>query len=120
LPTCGLTINPRKKANTRVALGNIEQAVSAVRTQDREEGHYSLYFPVVPKKTGEFRPILDLRSLNLHIARRKFQMLTIKQLLGLVQPGDWFTTIDLKDAYFHVEIAPKHRKYLRFAFQGVA
>jgi len=37
-----------------------------------------------------------------------------------VQPSDWFTTIDLKDAYFHVKIAPKHRKYLRFAFQGVA
>ncbi|XP_034079168.1 uncharacterized protein LOC117550754 [Gymnodraco acuticeps] len=47
-------------------------------------------------------------------------MLTIKQLLGLVQPGDWFTTIDLKDACFHVEIAPKHRKYLRFSFMGVA
>ena len=34
-------------------------------------------------------------------------MLTIKQLMVLVQPGDWFTTIDLKDAYFHVEIAPE-------------
>jgi len=44
------------------------------------------------------------------------------QLLELVQPRDWFTTIDLKDAYFHVEIArkPKHRKYLRFAFMGIA
>jgi len=44
------------------------------------------------------------------------------QLLELVQPGDWFTTINLKDAYFHVKIArkPKHRKYLHFAFQGIA
>ena len=47
-------------------------------------------------------------------------MLTMKQLMGLVQPGDWFTTIDLKDAYFHVDISPKHRKYLRFDFQGIA
>ena len=47
-------------------------------------------------------------------------MLTIKQLRELEQPGDWFTTIDLKDAYFHVKIAPKHRRYLRFAFQGIA
>ena len=78
-----------------------------------------MYFLVL-KKTMEFRPILDLRSLNRHIACREFRMLTIKQLLGLVQPGDWFTTIDLNDAYFHVEIAPKHRKYLRFAFQGIA
>lgn len=27
--------------------------------------------------------------------------------------------VDLKDAYFHIAIYPPHRKYLRFAFQGV-
>ena len=96
-----------------------KQAVSVVHPQQKERGFYSMYF-LVSKKTGEFRPILDLRSLNLHICRRKFRMLTIKQLMGLVQPGDWFTTIDLKDAYFHVEIVPEHRKYVRFAFQGIA
>ena len=37
-----------------------------------------------------------------------------------MHPGNWFTTIDLKDVYFHVEIAPEHRKYLRCAFQGIA
>ncbi|KAL3067396.1 hypothetical protein OYC64_017183 [Pagothenia borchgrevinki] len=76
-----------------------KQAVSVVHPRHREKGLYSMYFLVL-KKTGEFRPILDLRSLNRHIACRKFRMLTIKQLLGLVQPGDWFTTIDLKDTYF--------------------
>ncbi|KAL0148967.1 hypothetical protein M9458_055771, partial [Cirrhinus mrigala] len=30
----------------------------------------------------------------------------------------WFTTIDLKDTYFHVPIAPQHRPFLHFAFQG--
>ena len=39
--------------------------------------------------------------------------LGVLQLLELVQLGDWFTTIDLKDADFHVEIAS-------FAFQGIA
>ncbi len=34
--------------------------------------------------------------------------------------GDWFVTIDLKDAYFHVEILPQHRKFLSFAFRGEA
>ncbi len=29
-------------------------------------------------------------------------------------------TIDLKDAYFHIEILPQHRKFLRFAFGGEA
>ena len=40
--------------------------------------------------------------------------------MELVQLGNWFLTIDLKDAYFHVKVAPKHRKFLCFAFQGTA
>ncbi|KAI2653826.1 Gag-Pol polyprotein [Labeo rohita] len=38
----------------------------------------------------------------------------------LIQSGDWFVTVDLKDAYFYVEILPQHRKFLRFAFGGEA
>ncbi len=33
---------------------------------------------------------------------------------------DWFAAIDLKDAYFHVSILPRHRPFLRFAFEGRA
>ncbi len=29
-------------------------------------------------------------------------------------------SLDLKDAYFHIQIAPHHRRFLRFAFEGVA
>lgn len=32
-------------------------------------------------------------------------MLTVKQLLELVKPGDWLTTIDLNNAYLHIEVA---------------
>ncbi len=31
-----------------------------------------------------------------------------------------FFSLDLKDAYFHIQIAPHHRRLLRFAFEGVA
>lgn len=55
---------------------------------------------------GGFRPILDLRIQNLCITRKTFHMLTIRRLLEL-QTGDWFITIDMKDAYFHVEVALK-------------
>lgn len=41
------------------------------------------------------------------IACRTFHILTIKWLLELVWPGNLLTTIDLKDAYFHVVVAPK-------------
>lgn len=45
---------------------------------------------------------------------------TILLLLELVQWGDLFTTINLKDAYICDELAPKRRMFQRFAFQGVA
>ena len=42
-------------------------------------------FHVLPgfRKTGEFRPMLDLHGLNRHFSCRKFRMVTMKQLLGL-------------------------------------
>ena len=45
-------------------------------------------------------------------------MLTAKSLVRTIRPGDWFTSIDLKDAFFHIPIYPPHRKFLRFGFQG--
>ncbi len=82
---------------------------------DREFGFYSRYF-VVPK----LRPILDLRLLNRSVRRLKFRMLTVKQVVSQIRSKDWFITIDLKDAYFHISILPSHRKFLRFAYRGKA
>ncbi len=62
------------------------------------------------------RPILDLRRLNFSLYKRKFKMLTMKTIMSQIQGGDWFVTIDLKDAYFHIQVVQRHRKFLRFAF----
>ncbi len=47
-------------------------------------------------------------------------MITLKQILSQIRPGDWFMSLDLKDAYFHIQVAPHHRRFLRFAFEGMA
>lgn len=49
-----------------------------------------------------------------------FKMLTLKQILSQVFLRDWFFSVDLKDAYLHIQIIPHYRPFLRFAFKGVA
>ncbi len=89
-------------------------AVERVPPAQSESRFYSRYF-LVPKKDGGLRPILDLRYLNRTLMRRLFRMITLKQILSQICPGDWFFSLDLKDAYFHIQI-----EFLRFAFEGVA
>ncbi|KAI2665989.1 Transposon Ty3-G Gag-Pol polyprotein [Labeo rohita] len=96
-----------------------KEAIEVVPPHDRESGFYSRYF-IVPKKDGGLRPIIDLRRLNRSVMKLKFKMLTVKQVVSQIRSKDWFVTIDLKDAYFHVSILPQHRKFLRFAFRGEA
>lgn len=47
-----------------------------------------------------------------------FYMLSTAKVLRAVAKGEWFTSIDLKDAYFHVPVIPHHREFFRFALQG--
>ena len=59
------------------------------------------------KPHSHWRPILDLNKPNLSE--------TIRTSL---QQGEWVTSIDFKDAYFHIPIQEQSRKYLRFHIQG--
>lgn len=96
-----------------------KKAINRIPLKERNAGFYSRYF-LVPKRDGNYRPILDLRVLNKALMPLRFRMLTPRRLVQFIRPNDWFITIDLKDAYFHIPIHHRHRKYLRFAFGGIA
>ncbi len=102
-----------------IAVLLVKDAIEPVPPADMRSGLFSPYF-IVPKKGGGLRPILDLRVLNRALHKLPFKMLTQKRIFGCVRPLDWFAAIDLKDAYFHVSILPRHRPFLRFAFEGQA
>ena len=73
---------------------------------------------LVPKPNNKWRPILDLSNLNLFLKTEKFKMETPETIRTSLQKGEWVTSIDFKDAYFHIPIQEQSRKYLRFHFQG--
>ena len=76
-------------------------------------GLYSRFFVVLKRDSDKWWSILDLSHVNRHcITKEKFQMDTLDQFRELVNTGDFITSINLSDAYFHVLIHPSHRKYL--------
>ncbi len=96
----------------------VKGAVETVSPAQSESGFYSLYL-LVPKKDGGLRPILDLRHLNHALMNWPFRIITTKQILLHICPGDWLFSLYMKDAYFHIQIASPNRRFLRFAFEGV-
>ena len=79
-------------------------------------GFYSNLF-LVPKKSRGLRPVINLKPLNLFI-KEKFKLETTRSIRKALSPGDWVTSIDLKDVYFNVPVHPDFRKYLRVAVGG--
>ena len=69
---------------------------------------------LVPKPNIKWRPILDLSQLNLYLSPGTFKMETPETIRLSLQKGEWVTSLDFSDAYFHIPISQRSRKYLRF------
>ena len=102
-----------EEVRTLLAKGAIERVANP-----SSGGFYSHLF-TVRKANGKLRPVLDLSNLNRFLRRIPFRMETTSSVRSLVRRGDWATSIDLTDAYFHVLIHPSDRKWLRFVWGGV-
>jgi hypothetical protein len=72
----------------------------------------------VPKGEDDICPVFDLRWLNQFVAADHFKMEDIRTAIALLEPGDWLTKVDIKDAYMHVLMHADHRPYLGFQRQG--
>ena len=123
LPTFqGLKITPLRSGQKSVILQEVQEmlvkkAIEAVPERISGQGVYSTIF-LVPKKSGDLRPVINLKPLNRLLYVPHFRMETLQNVIHAVRPGEWMATLDLKDAYFHVPIHPQHRKYLRFRVAG--
>lgn len=73
---------------------------------------------LVQKKNGKFRPVINLKKLNEYVTYHHFKQETLDTILNNINRGDFFTSIDLKDAYFSIPIHENDRKYLKFIWNG--
>ena len=110
--------NPQRQSHLLEALYQLvnKNAVEPVANQD-SLGFYNWLF-LVPKPNNQWRPILDLSTLNTFLNTELFIMETPETIRTLLQTGEWVTSIDFKDAYFHIPIHSQSRKFMRFHIQG--
>ena len=110
--------NPHRNSYLLEALHQLidKNAVELVLKQT-SLGFFNRLF-LVPKPNNKWRPILDLSHLNLFLKVEKFKMETPETIRTSLQQGEWVTSVDFKDAYFHIPIQEQSKKYLRFHVQG--
>ena len=111
-------VNPHRDKYLMEALHQLidKNAVELVQNP-RSLGFFNRLF-LVPKPNNRWRPILDLSKLNLFLKVEKFKMETPETIRSSLQQGEWVTSIDFQDAYFHIPIQEQSRKYLRFHVRG--
>ena len=111
-------VNPQRQSHLLEALHQLtnKKAVEPVANQN-SLGFYNRLF-LVPKPNNRWRPILDLSTLNTFLNTESFKMETPETIRTSLQVGEWVTSIDFKDAYFHIPIHCQSRKYMRFHIQG--
>jgi len=93
-------------------------AIQVVPDAKAYPGFYSRLF-LVPKPGNKWRPVIDLSQLNKFVKIPHFQMETASTIRSSLRQGEWVTSIDLTDAYFHLKIKRKFQRYFRFHIQGV-
>lgn len=75
---------------------------------------YASAVVLVKKKSGETRMCVDFRTLNKVTARDNFPIPLIEDCISYLGGKRYFTTMDLKDGFFHVTMAPDSVKYTSF------
>lgn len=69
---------------------------------------------LVDKKNGKTRLCVDYRQLNKKIVRDRFPLPLIEDQLDLLQNARYFSTLDLRNGFFHVPIDKNSQKYTAF------
>jgi len=77
------------------------------------------FFAVPKKQKNQWRPIVNLRPLNVYIDNPHFKMETIKTVRQFIVKDSFLISIDLADAYMSFVIRQSFRQFLGFSWKGI-
>ena len=111
-PPCSVSRNPSKKQEI---IRQVEDLVDSGRVSEvplSSIGFWGHVFLV--EQPNKMRLILDLSPLNKFLNIPSFQMVSMPEILKMISPGDWMTSVDIEKAYWQVPIHPHFRKFFQF------
>ena len=78
----------------------------------------SSIFCVSKKGTSKLRLCLDLRLLNRFLEPPRFKLEGLQVVCSLLAKGDWTCSIDLRNAYWHVPLSRRIKRFFQFRWLG--
>jgi len=94
-----------------------QEVIKPVKEEERESPYVISTFFGIPKPDGRMRGVINLKTINPYIPTTHFKMENLKTLKSLIRQRDYLIKIDLRDAFWHLAIHPKHRRYFRFRWR---
>ena len=88
-----------------------------VKSQHKLREYISNVF-LCPKRDGGFQMILNLKEFNKHVNYNKFTMESLQQILELVEPFCFMTSMDFDSSFLTCPVHPDHQKFLKFLWKG--
>lgn len=101
----------------------VEEQINRLLREDiieRVEGPTPWVSPVVPvvKDSGKFRLCVDMRRANQAIVRERFPLPVLEEVLDKISGSNWFSTLDIRDAYHQIELDEKSREITTFVIDS--
>ncbi|GFX83592.1 hypothetical protein TNCV_325411 [Trichonephila clavipes] len=100
---------PEKTASTDVTMRIILKDEEPVCQHPR-----GLAFTERQEKDGSSRMCIDYRKLNQKLVKDKFPLPIIEDVLDTLQEAKVYSTLDLRNGFFHVDVDEDCRKYTSF------
>lgn len=107
-------IPPAFRAETERRLVELLESGIIEKVDGTMDKTYCSSLLVVPKGKHDIRLVVDLRGPNKAIIRTPFKMPTLESIMTDLPGCKWFSTIDLRSAFFHVVLDERSRHLTNF------
>lgn len=95
----------------------VEQAVQELLDKEiirPSKSNYASPVVLVYKKNGEKRLCVDFRAINKITLKDKYPLPLIDTQMDALSDNNYFTTLDLRNGFYHVPVSEESKKYTAF------